>query len=103
MAQSGQAKTFHFNILRTILEKTALFLGHRHFSKCLKKAADDADSILHQRFVDLLSHGKYSMYEPTEMGDETKEYFFTILKGFVDQHPFNRELLPEPAEDTEAS
>ena len=103
VAQSGQAKTFHFNILRTILEKTALFLGHRHFSECIKKAPDDADGILHQRFVDLLSHGKYSMYEPTEMGDETKDYFLTILKGFVEHHPFNRELLPETFADTEAS
>jgi hypothetical protein len=101
VAQSGQAKTFHFNILRTVLEKTALFLGYRHFSACIKDAADDADGILHQRFVDLLSHGKYSMYEPNEMGDDTKEYFLTILRGFVERHPFNRELLPEPAADTE--
>ena len=103
VAQSGQAKTFHFNILRTILEKSALFLGHRHFSACIKEAADDADGILHQRFVDLLSHGKYSMYEPTEMGDDTKDYFLTILRGFVERHPFNRELVPEPAKGTEAS
>ncbi len=100
VAQSGQAKTFHFNILRTILEKTALFLGHRHFSECIKRAPDDADGILHQRFVDLLSHGKYSMYEPSEMGEDTKEYFLTILRGFVDRHPFSRELLPESAVDT---
>ena len=103
VAQSGQVKTFHFNILRTILEKTALFLGHRHFSECIKKAPDDADGILHQRFVDLLSHGKYSMYESTEMGDDTKDYFLTILNGFVEHHPFNRELLPEPVANTETS
>ena len=36
-------------------------------SACIKEAADDADGILHQRFVDLLSHGKYSMYEPTPL------------------------------------
>ena len=103
VAQSGEAKTFHFNILRTILEKTALFLGHTHFSDCIKESSDDADGILHQRFVDLLSHGKYSMYEPTEMSDDTRDYFVTILRGFVDDHPFNRELLREPAADTEAS
>jgi len=102
VAQSGHVKTFHFNILRSILEKTALFLGHRHFSECIKKAADNDDGILHQRFVDLLSHGKYSMYEPTEMGDDTKNYFLTILKGFVEHHPFNRELLRDFAADTEA-
>ena len=103
VAQNGQAKTFHFNILRTILEKTALFFGHDHFSECIKKGKDDADGILHQRFVDLLSHGKYSMYEPTEMGDETKDYFLTILKEFVEHHPFNREFLPEPPTNSEAS
>ena len=80
-----------------------MYLGHRHFSEFIKKAPDDADGILHQRFVDLLSHGKYSMYEPTEMGDETKDYFFTILERFVEHHPFNRELLPETVADTEAS
>jgi len=101
VAQRGEAKTFHFNILRSILEKTALFLGHRHFGACIKEVADDADGILHQRFVDLLSHGKYSMYEPAEMGEDTKEFFLTILRGFVERHPFNRELFPEPA-DTEA-
>lgn len=100
VAQSGQASTFHFNILRTVLEKTALFLGYSHFSKCIKDVDDDADGILHQRFVDLLSHGKYSMYEPTEMSDDTKDYFLTILKGFVERHPFNPELVPEPAGDT---
>jgi wobble nucleotide-excising tRNase len=102
VAQDGRANTFHFNILRTILEKTALFLGHRHFSECIKRTPDDADGILHQRFVDLLSHGKYSMYEPTEMGDDTKEYFLTILRGFVERHPFNRELLPERTADTDS-
>ena len=96
VAQSGQAKTFHFNMLRTILEKTAFFLGYHHFSACIKEAADDADGVLHQRFVDLLSHGKYSMYEPTEMGDDTRDCFLTILRGFVERHPFNRELLPPP-------
>lgn len=103
VAQRGEAKTFHFNILRSILEKTALFLGHRHFGACIKEVADDADGILHQRFVDLLSHGKYSMYEPADMGEDTKEFFLTILKGFVERHPFNRELFPEPAADTEAA
>jgi hypothetical protein len=81
------------------MEKTAFFLGYGHFSACIKKSADDAEGILHQRFVDILSHGKYSIYEPVEMGEQTREYFLTILRGFVDRHPFNPELvriLPEP-------
>lgn len=99
LARQGKTSTYHFNILRSVLEKTAFFLGYGHFGSCLKKDENDADGILHQRFVDILSHGKYSMYEPVEMGEQTRNYFLTILKGFVDRHPFNRELvkdLPEP-------
>jgi hypothetical protein len=72
-AQNDKINTHHFNTLRSVLEKTAVFHGYGHFSACIKKDPNDADGILHQRFIDLLSHGKYSLYEPTEMGDETRD------------------------------
>jgi hypothetical protein len=93
-AQSDNIFTYHFNTLRSVLEKTAVFHGYAHFSACIKKHPNDADGILHQRFVDLLSHGKYSLYEPKEMGDETREYFRTILYGFLKDYPFNPTLFP---------
>ncbi len=94
IAQSNEIHTYHFNQLRTILEKTALFHGYTHFGKCIKESETDADGILHQRFVDLMSHGKYSMFEPVEMGEETKAYFRTILASFLDKFPFNPEHFP---------
>jgi hypothetical protein len=93
-AQSDRIYTHHFNTLRSILEKTAVFHGYGHFSACIKKGPSDADGILHQRFIDLLSHGKYSLYEPTEMGDETRDYFRTILYSFIRDYPFNPALFP---------
>jgi AAA domain len=96
-AQSDKVFTYHFNTLRSILEKTAVFHGYRHFSACIKRDANDADGILHQRFIDLLSHGKYSLYEPMEMGEETKDYFRTILYGFIQEYPFNPALFPATA------
>ena len=93
---SDKIYTHHFNTLRSILEKTAVFHGYGHFSACIKKDSKDADGILHQRFIDLLSHGKYSLYEPTEMGDETRDYFRTILYGFIKDYPFNPTLFPSP-------
>jgi hypothetical protein len=59
-----------------------------------KKHPNDADGILHQRFIDLLSHRKYSLYEPLEMGEETKGYFRQILNEFVARFPFNPALFP---------
>lgn len=94
-AREERIETFHFNMLRTILEKTALFHGYTHFGKCIKKGPTDADGILHQRFVDLLSHGKYSMYEPNYMGEETRQYFRRIVREFLDRYQFNNELFPE--------
>jgi len=95
-AQSDKIYTHHFNTLRSILEKTAVFHGYGHFSACIKKNPNDADGILHQRFIDLLSHGKYSLYEPKEMEDDTRDYFRTILYGFIKDYPFNPTLFPSP-------
>lgn len=95
LAKQENVSTYHFNVLRSILEKTAFFHGYGHFSSCIKTGADDAEGILRQRFVDILSHGKYSMYEPTEMQEQTRDYFRAILRGFVERHPFNPVLLPE--------
>ena len=75
VSQGDTIHTYHFNMLRVILEKTALFHGYGHFSACIKQDQDDADGILHQRFVDLLSHGKYSLFEPSEMGNRNKRLF----------------------------
>lgn len=35
--QDDEINTYHFNMLRSILEKTAVFFGHSHFSYCLKR------------------------------------------------------------------
>ena len=102
-AQSENIYTHHFNTLRSILEKTAVFHGYGHFSNCIKKDANDADGVLHQRFVDLLSHGKYSLYEPQEMGDETKSYFQKILNDFLARYPFNPALFPTKPEKAPTS
>jgi hypothetical protein len=95
VARGTEIQTYHFNMLRAILEKTALFLGYTHFSACIKKDPKDADGVLHQRFIDLLSHGKYSLYEPAQMGPETKIYFRKIIREFLERYPYNKALFPE--------
>ena len=74
--------TYHFNMLRGVLEKTANFHGYRNFSACIKRDADDEDGILYTRLINILSHGNYSMFEPREMLEENKRYFRKILHEF---------------------
>jgi len=88
----GELYTYHFNILRSILEKTASFHGFAHFSSCIR-TGEDADSPVHKRILDLLSHGNYSLFDPKEMVEENKEYFKRILNNFLEDYKFNQNLF----------
>jgi hypothetical protein len=93
-ARSGQIFTHHFNMLRVIAEKTASFLGYDKFVECIKKDDSDQDGILHNRLLNLLSHGKYSLYEPQEMLDENKRHFKKMLSEFTERFIFNPTRFP---------
>ncbi len=85
----GEIKTYHFNMLRSILEKTATFFGYDDFSKCIYGVEDE---VLYARALNLLSHGKYSIYEPVDMTDDNKQLFVNILEEFLKKYEF---YLPE--------
>jgi hypothetical protein len=93
-ARSGQVFTHHFNMLRVIAEKTASFLGYEKFIDLIKKDDNDEDGILHNRLLNLLSHGKYSLYEPQQMLDENKQHFKKMLSEFTQRFAFNPERFP---------
>ena len=94
VAQSGKLYTYHFTILRSIMEKAATFHGFNNVGDILKRDPDDEDGTLHYRYVQLLSHGGYSLFEPVEMMPENKEIFRKILSNFMRDYRFNPELFP---------
>ena len=53
--QSGKLYTYHFNMLRSLLEKSASFHGFKNFSACIKKDDDDPDDILNTRLITVRS------------------------------------------------
>ena len=87
---SDKLYTYHFNMLRSILEKTSTFFGYDDFSKCIHGVEDE---VLYSRALNLLSHGKYSIYEPVEMGDDNKVLFIKILRAFLDKYQFDLPIL----------
>lgn len=88
-SQSGELYAYHFNMLRNVLEKTSTFFGYKDFSDCLHGIEDEN---LYARALNLLSHGKYSIYEPKEMVDDNKDLFKKILDAFLVKYAFD---LPE--------
>ncbi|KAB2766085.1 AAA family ATPase [Brucella anthropi] len=87
--KKGKLYTFHFNALRSVMEKTASFFGHPSIAFCLKALDTDADRALFNRALNLLSHGAYAIHEPTEMGEDNKELFRRILREFVTRFEFH--------------
>lgn len=88
----GKLYTFHFNALRSIMEKTASFFGHADIAFCLKALDNEKDRALYNRALNLLSHGRYAIHEPTEMGEDNQQLFRRILKDFTTKFQFD---LPE--------
>lgn len=95
VSKSGKLYTYHFNMLRNILEKTATFHGFNNFSSCLTKDTNDPNEIIYSRLINLLSHGNYSLFDPTEMLDENKRHFRNILSNFTSKYHFNTRLFSQ--------
>jgi hypothetical protein len=84
----GKLYTFHFNALRSVMEKTASFFGHPSMAFCLKALDNEEDRALFNRALNLLSHGAYAIHEPTEMGEDNKALFRRILSEFITRFEF---------------
>lgn len=95
---SGTLYTYHFNALRSIMEKTSSFFGHSDISFCLKAFNNDEKRAMFNRALNLLSHGGYSIFEPTPMGEDNQNLFREILSEFIDRFQFDLpEILGNPA------
>lgn len=92
----GKLYTFHFNALRSIMEKTASFFGHSDISFCLKAINNEEDRALYNRALNLLSHGKYAIHDPVEMGEDNKDLFRRILQDFLTEFKFSLPSIVKP-------
>ena len=92
---SNELYIYHFNMLRTILEKSASFHGFKNFSACISHQNDDSERKLRSRLINVLNHGNLSLFEPQAMSEENKDLFREILIQFLNLHYFNHEIIPE--------
>jgi hypothetical protein len=91
---SGSIKRHHFNMMRCIMEQTAIFCGLDDWKQCLKKGEKDSDKALHERMINVMSHADYLINEPDELNAKYKDDFRKIFLQFVANHPFNPALFP---------
>lgn len=75
---------YHFNLLRSLLEKTANFLGYDDFSDCVLWEKKEQFS----RIINLYSHGKISDLDPSIISNEDKELFIETFREFIENFKF---------------
>ncbi len=86
-AKAEALYTFHFALLRQILENVASFLGCGRFAYVLEKiGVDDPSHVANQ--INTLSHQKVYQYQPVKMTPDNEDLFVKVFDKLVDTYGF---------------
>lgn len=96
--KTGKLYTYHFTVLRSIMEKIKEFFGHNDFGYILEGITYRGDVLqqdelaeFYSRVVNVLTH-QGSMFSPTLMNDDNKELATTLFNHLVKKYQF---ILPD--------
>ena len=101
--ESDKLYTFHFTVLRSVMEKIKEFFGHRDFSFILEGIKYRGETYDHTAFskedltefysrvVNVLTH-QGSMFTPALMNDDNKGLATSIFNHLVEKYQF---ILPD--------
>ena len=93
--ETGNLYTYHFTILRSVMEKIKEFFGHSGFKTILRGIKykdtvlnEDELSDFYSRVMNVLTH-QGSMFTPTLMNEDNKELAKTIFEHIQRKYEFN--------------
>lgn len=96
--KTGKLYTYHFTVLRSVMEKIKEFFGHNDFGYILEGITYrgevlDKDELaeFYSRVVNVLTH-QGSMFSPTLMNDDNKQLATAIFNHLVAKYQF---VLPD--------
>jgi len=96
--KTGKLYTYHFTVLRSVMEKIKEFFGHNDFGYILEGITYRGDVLqqdelaeFYSRVVNVLTH-QGSMFSPTLMNDDNKELATTLFNHLVKKYQF---ILPD--------
>lgn len=87
--KENQLEKYHYNLLRSLFEKTSTFLGYRSWEEIIPESEKDK---VHRRYLNLFSHDKQSVEEFPEITEDDKEQFKVIHKSFIEKYYFNTDI-----------
>lgn len=90
--KTEELKKYHFNFLRNIYEKTAIFLGYESYYELLPKTSDGKPDPYANRVINLNSHSKHSGDEVADLSRDEKEGVKRIFNHLMSNHNFWNEV-----------
>ena len=112
--KDGKLYTYHFNVLRSVMEKIKEFFGHSGFGSILHGITYKGDKFderafnkgeltdLYSRIVNVFSH-QTSMFAPLPMNDDNKELLKTIFDHLMRKYRFRLPDLTDERTEREIS
>ncbi len=89
MAVSDNIEKYHFNLLRNIMEKTATFLGHKHWGNLISKMGIGDEEPYVKRILNVSSHSKHSGEEISIVPTSDKLMVKRLVKEISSTYKFN--------------
>lgn len=87
--KENQLEKYHYNLLRSLFEKTSTFLGYRSWEEIIPESEKDK---VHRRYLNLFSHDKQSVEEFPDITEDDKEQFKVIYRSFIEKYYFNTDI-----------
>lgn len=84
--QEEDIQKYHFNLLRSLLEKTSNFLGYSNWGDCIE--IDKKQEFI--RIINLYSHSRLSDIEYKELTYDDKELFIDTYSKFIEDFKWGK-------------
>lgn len=85
--KNNDIQKYHFNLFRTLLEKTSNFLGYKRWEEMLE---GDAYGNVIKKIIHHYSHGSLSELEPKDLSAQDKADFETAYNSFIQEFKWGR-------------
>ena len=89
---SGNLRKYHYNFLRNMYEKTAIFLGYKSYYDLLPLDSEGKPDPYVNRLININSHSKHSGEEVDALSHEEKDEIVRIFNHLIKNHKFFSEV-----------
>ena len=88
-----QVEKYHFAHLRYILEKTAIFLGYKHWSDLLPKENNNDRASYYSRLINIFNHGKAVTVEGASLSPQDQGLLQDLIKYLKSTYHMNTDHM----------